>query len=318
LESSPDRTFKNLPAAVLCMGCATMDYIFSVRELPREPLKFRARDFKAVGGGNAATAAVAIARLGGRAHLIARLGDDSTGDAILRELDGYGVESSLVRRFAGCASLLSSILIDEKGERQIVSYFDPKISHEPDWLPQIPAGIGAVLADAHWLAGDLELFRRAAAAGIPTILDADMPSCAPELIRASTVAAFSAPGLEAATGAREIPEGLQIAARMGGGVMMVTDGAAGVFWLEGGEVRHHPAYRVEAVDTLGAGDVFHGAFALALAEGQAIDGAVAFASAVAAIKVTRFGGRAGTPTRAEVEQFLLAQGRAPGSARDPA
>lgn len=287
------------------MGCATMDYIFSMREIPREPLKFRARDFKVVGGGNAATAAVAIARLGGRAHLIARLGDDLIGDAIVRELDGYGVDSSLVNRFPSRASSLSSILMDENGERLIVNYFDPKISHEPDWLPQIPAAVGAVLADAHWLEGDLELFRRAAAAGIPTILDADMPTCAPELIRAASVAAFSAPGLEAATGVRSVTGGLQAAARIGSGIMLVTDGAEGVFWVEAGELWHHPAYQVEAVDTLGAGDVFHGAMALALAEGQAMDAAVAFANAAAAIKVTRFGGRAGAPTRTEVEHLLM-------------
>ena len=144
------------PAAVLSMGCATMDYIFGMREIPRQPLKYRARDFKAVGGGNAATASVAIARLGGRAHLIARLGDDLIGDAIVGALNGYGVDSSLVHRFPGCASSLSSIMIDEKGERLIVNYFDPKISRTPDWLPPIPADVGAVLADAHWLEGDLE------------------------------------------------------------------------------------------------------------------------------------------------------------------
>ncbi len=301
--------------AVLCMGCATMDYIFGVREFPSQPLKFRARDFKAVGGGNAATAAVAIARLGGRAHLIARLGDDLIGEAILGELDGYGVDCSLVHRFPGCASSIASILVDEQGERLIVSYFDPKIPHDPDWLPQIPAGVSAVLADAHWPAGDLALFRRAAATGIPTILDADMPACAPELIRASTVAAFSAPGLEGATGTRGVMEGLRVAARIGSGVMLATDGAEGVSWVERGEFRHLAACPVQAVDTLGAGDVFHGALALAVAEGQAMDRAVAFANAAAAIKVTRFGGRAGSPTRAEVEQLLMTQ--APITSRVP-
>jgi sulfofructose kinase len=294
------------------MGCATMDYIFGMREIPRQPLKYRARDFKAVGGGNAATASVAIARLGGRAHLIARLGDDLIGDAIVGALNGYGVDSSLVHRFPGCASSLSSIMIDEKGERLIVNYFDPKISRTPDWLPPIPADVGAVLADAHWLEGDLELFRRAAAAGIPTILDADSPTCAPELIRAAGVAAFSAPGLAAATGERSIAAGLRAAARIGAGIMLATDGAEGVYWLQAGKLRHHPSFRVEAVDTLGAGDVFHGAFALALAEGQAMEAAVAFASAAAAIKVTRFGGSAGAPTRAEVEHLLrTAETRAP-------
>jgi sulfofructose kinase len=289
------------------MGCATLDHIFGVAELPYKPLKYRARDFKAVGGGNAATAAVAVARLGGRAHLVTRLGDDTIGDFIVRELDEYGVDCSLAHRFTRCASSIASILVDGKGERLIVSYFDPKISHEPDWLPEIPEGVGAVLADAHWPAGVLEMFRRAAAAGIPTILDADMPSCPTELIQASSVAAFSAPGLEAVSGVRGITAGLQVAARMGGGVMLATDGAAGTFWLESGAAWHHPSHKVKAVDTLGAGDVFHGALALAVAERRAIGEAVAFASAAAAIKVTRFGGRAGVPTRAEVEHLLLTQ-----------
>lgn len=297
------------------MGCATMDHIFSVARIPQQPLKFRARDFRAVGGGNAATAAVAIARLGGRAHLIARLGDDPIGDAILRELGTQGVDRSLVHRFPGCGSSLSSILVDDQGERMVVNYFDRKIPHDADWLPPIPDGVSAVLADAHWLEGDLELFRRANEAGIPTILDGDMPACAPELIRASAVAAFSAPGLEAATGVRGIADGLRRAASMGSGVMLATDGANGVFWLAGGELRHQPAHVVQAVDTLAAGDVFHGALALAIAEGCAMEPAVTFANAAAAIKVTRFGGRAGAPTRAEVEQFLAGRPAsfAPGS-----
>ena len=295
------------PAVVLCMGCATMDHIFGVAELPHKPLKYRARNFKAVGGGNAATAAVAVARLGGRAHLIARLGDDPIGDSIVRELAGYGVDCSLAHRFTGCASSIASILIDEKGERLIVSYFDPKISHVPDWLPGIPQGVGAVLADAQWPAGVLEMFRRAEGAGIPTVLDADMPSCPPELIQASSVAAFSAPGLEAASGVHGVTAGLEVAAGMGGGVMLATDGAKGTFWLESGEMWRLPAHEVKAVDTLGAGDVFHGALALAVAEGKAMGEAVAFASAAAAIKVTRFGGRAGAPTRDEVELLLRTQ-----------
>ena len=286
------------------MGCASMDHIFSVAEIPREPLKYRARDFKAIGGGNAATAAVTIARLGGCAELIARLGDDLTGDAILRELQGYGVDTRLVRRFTGCTSLIASILVDSAGERLVVSYFDPKISTDPNWLPEVPGGVGAVLADAQWPAGVIEMFRRANAAGIPTVLDADSPSCDVEMIRASGVAAFSASGLANATGVPGIADGLRAASRMGDGIMLATDGAKGIWWLEGEEMWHQDAFRVDAVDTLGAGDVFHGALALALAEGRGLGEAVAFANAAAAIKVTRFGGRAGAPTRREVDELL--------------
>jgi sulfofructose kinase len=286
------------------MGCATMDHIFSVAEFPREPLKYRARDFKAIGGGNAATAAVTIARLGGQASLMARLGDDPLADAILAELRAYGVDPSLAHRYPGCVSSIASILVDDAGERLIVSYFDPKISHTPDWLPAIPAGTGALLADAHWPAGVLEMFRRAAAAGVPTILDADMPACDAALIGASSVAAFSATGLRDATGVEGIAAGLQAASAMGDGVMLATDGAVGVWWLDHGQLWHQDAYRVDAVDTLGAGDVFHGALALAIAEARDFADAVAFANAAAAIKVTRFGGRAGAPTRLEVEELL--------------
>jgi sulfofructose kinase len=118
------------------------------------------------------------------------------------------------------------------------------------------------------------------------------------------VVVFSAPGLEVATGVRGIAEGLRAASSIGSGVMMATDGAKGVYWLDGGKLRHQPAHEVEAVDTLGAGDVFHGALALALAEGRHMEAAVRFANAAAAIKVTRFGGRAGTPNRSEVNQLL--------------
>jgi sulfofructose kinase len=88
------------------------------------------------------------------------------------------------------------------------------------------------------------------------------------------------------------------------GFLAVTNGPEGVYWLDGDAVRHMPAFKVDAVDTLGAGDTFHGAFTLRLAEtGDAIE-SLRFASAVAAIKCTRFGGTSGAPTRDEVDAFL--------------
>ncbi len=90
--------------------------------------------------------------------------------------------------------------------------------------------------------------------------------------------------------------------------LCVTCGGEGVFWLEGDALRHLPAFEVEVVDTLAAGDVFHGALALALAERRGVGHALPFAMAAAAIKCTRFGGRDGIPHRAEVEQFLAGAG----------
>jgi sulfofructose kinase len=88
----------------------------------------------------------------------------------------------------------------------------------------------------------------------------------------------------------------------------VTVGESGVLFLEEGRVAAVPAFAVDAVDTLAAGDAWHGAFALALAEGRDERAAIRFASAAAAIKCTRFGGRAGLPSRAEVDAFLRERG----------
>jgi sulfofructose kinase len=86
----------------------------------------------------------------------------------------------------------------------------------------------------------------------------------------------------------------------------VTAGADGCWWSDGAAIRHTPAPRIEAIDTLAAGDVFHAAFALRLVEGTPMAETIAFASAAAALKCTRFGGRLGCPSRAEVEAFLAA------------
>ena len=92
--------------------------------------------------------------------------------------------------------------------------------------------------------------------------------------------------------------------------LAVTNGPGDVIWREGEDLRHSPAFAVEAVDTLGAGDVFHGAFALALVEGRSLPAAMRFGAAAAGLKCTRLGGSSGAPTRAEVEAFL-AGGREP-------
>ena len=89
------------------------------------------------------------------------------------------------------------------------------------------------------------------------------------------------------------------------GFLAVTDGPDGVYWLDASEVRHMAAFKVNAIDTLGAGDTFHGAFALHLVETGDVVASMRFAAAAAAIKCTRFGGLMGAPSRAEVDDFLM-------------
>jgi sugar/nucleoside kinase (ribokinase family) len=123
---------------------------------------------------------------------------------------------------------------------------------------------------------------------------------------AATHIIFSAEGLRATARMDDLKAALHSVADRTGAFVAFTDGARDMVWLDNDEARSLPSFRVKAIDTLAAGDVFHGAFALALAEGQDIPAAMRFAAATAALKCTRFGGGTGAPERAELEKFLAA------------
>ncbi|MBU6377671.1 MAG: sugar kinase [Gammaproteobacteria bacterium] len=315
---------------VLCVGHAVHDFIFRTPRLPQGAEKYRATGFSEVGGGPAATAAVAIARLGGAARLVARVGDDSIADSIRRELEGHGVDCRHLRRYAGHRSSVSAVFVDDAGERLIVNHTDAALPVDPAWVDTEVTldDVHAVLADTRWPTGAECLLRRARQAGLPAVLDADVP--VPQtggLLAAATHVAFSAAGLRDFSGAANTEAALGAALQqyavqtrqwccvtLGGAGVLVADGrerhaASG---QSGHQASHRPttalqrmpAFAVTPVDTLGAGDVWHGAFALALAEGENETAAVRAASAAAAIKVTRHGGRAGAPTRAERDALL--------------
>jgi sulfofructose kinase len=296
-------------ATVFCVGHAVQDFVFEVAALPDRGEKYRATHFESVGGGPAATAAVAIARLGGRALLAARVGDDAAARMMVAELESYRVDCSHVRGFAGHASSVSAVLLDPRGERMIVNHLDVAMPSDAEWLPSVrETGAGAVLADTRWPEGALAALSAARAAGLPAVLDADRP-IPPDgaLLRAATHVAFSADALADFSGVQDPREALARVATTLGGWCCVTAGRDGVYACDGGAIRHVPGFDVDVVDTLGAGDVWHGAFALALAEGCREGEAVRRASAAAAIKVQRRGSRSGAPTRDELENFLASR-----------
>lgn len=294
---------------VFCLGISTLDYVYSVETMPTRGEKYRSKGLAVVGGGCAGNASVAIARLGGRCWLATRLADDLTGDQIVADLADEGVETGFARRVPGLRSPVSAILVDAQGERMVISYSDPEMPEDTGWLPTaLPEGARAVLADTRWGEGALAALRLARSAGVPGVLDGDRKPPHPDLVATASHVAFSAQALAELSGEPDPSVGL---ARLAQGVptwLAVTLGKEGVLFVENGEVVHVPAFVVETVDTLGAGDVWHGAFALALAEGQGERAAIRFASAAAAIKCTRFGGRAGAPRRDEVVDFLAAAG----------
>jgi sulfofructose kinase len=289
---------------------SALDAIYRVDFIPDRATKVLATSFIESGGGMAANASVAIARLGGRAHYWGRLGDDDVGTRILAQLAAEHVDVTNVRRVAGCTSPSAAILVADDGERLVCVYDDPRLDANPAWLPldKVP-GFAAVLTDVRWPAGAAAVLDAARAAGIPAVLDGDVgaPDALIELAGRATFVAFSELGLAQIAGNNDPGRGLRLLAARIPGTVGVTLGVAGFLWRDGEQERHVPAAPINAVDTHAAGDVWHGAFTLALGEGRDIETAARFANAAAAIKCTRYGGRLGAPTRAEVEAFLAAR-----------
>lgn len=277
--------------AVICLGLAAQDFTWTVPALPSTMGKHRASGFEISGGGMAASAAVAVAMLGGRASFWGRAGQDAAGQAMRRELALEGVDVSQFRLFQGGTSSASGIMVDAHGERLIVN-FRGEYPAEADWLPDDPGDAGAVLADPRWPEGAARLFAAARARGIPTVLDADVADddVFHALLPLTDHAIFSEQAL------REFSDSdLKAVAAHGCRVAAVTRGEKGVDWLQDGQAQHIPAFRVDVVDTTGAGDVFHGAWAMAIAAGADTGDAATFGAAAAALKCTRPGGRAGIP-----------------------
>ena len=283
-----------MSGVVLTVGALALDTIFRFDHLPAGPGKYLPLDTVQVAQGMATAQAAAIVRLGGRARLWASIGNDATGERIVFDLTAAGIDLSSLRRVPGAASGFSSIFMDKAGERIIGRAHRAAMVRLDD--------VAAISVDVRWPDAAEIALHAARDLGVPGILDVEAApkNVLDRLVPIATHLIASEPGAFALTGEPDPAKAVGLLARSRAEFVAVTAGERGVFWPGG----HQPAFAVKAVDTLAAGDVFHGAFALGLVEGWEIADTIRFAAAAAAIKCTRFGGRLGAPTRAEVEAFL--------------
>ena len=300
---------------ILCAGIVVLDEVFRVEAFPLPDTKTEASDYVTVGGGCAANAAVAIARLGGRASFAGPLGGpagrDGAGDRILANLAREKVDCGGCVRVPGARSPVSAIIVDAAGRRSIATYRDLRLTEAPPRQPQkLVAAADGVLIDNRMPKFARPIGEAARGRGIVTVLDADKPTDARDpLFAVASHVVFSSECLRATAGTNDLAAAIERMGRLTGGFVAVTDGAGDVLWRDGGRVQRMPAFKIAAVDTLAAGDVFHGAFTLAVVEGLPIADALRFAAAAAAVKCERFGGSATAPRRAEVEAFLRQRAR---------
>jgi ribokinase len=302
---------------VCVVGSANIDLTFRTARLPKPGETLRGHAFQIGYGGKGANQAVMAARLGAQVTLIGRVGNDFFGDGMLRSLTEQGIDIRYLQRDEKEPSGTAAIVVDDEAHNcilvvpgangtlssQDVREGEPAIHQARVLLAQLEVHIETVL----------EAFRLARDAGVQTILNPAPAAPLPdELLHLTDICVPNETELELLTGqAAGMLDQAEAAAReivrRGPPTVLVTLGARGVLMVTAQAVEHIPAFPVQAVDPTGAGDAFIGALAVFLAEDRTLAEAVRWASAAAALSVTRLGAQASFPARDEVEALFLGE-----------
>ncbi len=292
------------------VGAAVLDHLNLIEDYPMEDGSTHITQIISQGGGACATAVVAAKRLGMHGQMIASVGDDETGRMILDGLDMEGIDTTMIEVVSGGISPHSEIMVDPKtGTRTkfVCNNTLPPIEWNSDQI--------ALLKNSDILHVDGTRYDNAMAAieiakqnHIPVSVDGCHMETDRELNRKmaeqADILIMNAryPKLVAKTETTE--DALAYFASHGPKVVISTQGTKGCLaWIDG-HVEVFPAYSVKAVDSTGAGDVFHGAFIAAYMRGFDVAKAIRYATIAAALKCTQVGGRAGIPTDREILSYL--------------
>jgi sulfofructose kinase len=297
-----------------CVGHASVDHHFEIDAFATHPTKTPATSYRQIVGGMAANAAIGLLRLGLPVQLIGRVGDDDAGRFIQHSVRDLGIISQLETVPASRTSV-SSVIVDAAGERQIFNHRGDALQRAHPLNTQQLTGAQAILTDPRWGDGAAAALIWARENAVLGMLDADVAprEVLHRLVPLARWAVFSQPGLACyAPETRSAGSGLMAALDAGAAHAMVTLGEQGVAWMHAHErILHTQAgFQVKALDTTGAGDVFHAALLFALSElpkdapAAQERQAIQFACAAAALKCTQRHGALGAPTRAQVLQFL--------------
>ncbi|MCK5315216.1 MAG: hypothetical protein KAJ53_08840 [Anaerolineales bacterium] len=288
---------------VLCVGLAVYDLTLAVPKQPDLDDKTRASSLVSCGGGPAANAAVTVACLGGKTVLVGYLGNDTFGNLHYQELQEAGVRVDLIKR-GSTPTTLSVILVKPDGTRSIIYYRESKQHLTSNSLDFRQVNPKVILFDGHEALISPRLAEYAREHGIKTILDAgSLHPGTQELVSLVDYLVCSEKFASQITGEDDEQDALERLMDYAPSVV-ITLGDRGVIWknYQGSGALH--AFSVEAVDTTGAGDIFHGAFAFCIAGGCDWSNTLRYASAAAALSCTRRGARLSVPTNQEVVDFL--------------
>lgn len=298
---------QNKPFDVVGMGLNSVDFIGIVPEYPCGNSKMNLLQFSWQGGGQVATALVALSRWGVKTRYIGKVGEDEFGTFSINSIREERVDVSSVRIEPKAITQLAMIIVDARsGDRTILWDRDEKLMYREGELRKEEVCSGKILhLDGHDIQAAIQCARWAKEEGIPTVLDIDkVESRTLELIKEVNFVISSARFPKWITGVPDEEKALKELQKEIPGFLCATLGERGAMALVKGEILHVRGFKIKAVDTTGAGDVFHAGFIYGLLQNWELVEILKFANAVAALKCREIGGRKGIPTLEEVYSFL--------------
>jgi sulfofructose kinase len=296
---------------IVGLGLSVVDHLYVVDRLRLDEMRLRYRMRQVQSGGMIGTALAQAARLGCETHLLSLHGEDADGRFVRRALRAAGVKTGRVARSRDACTTVAVVLVARQGgdRRFLVPDRRALERRAPAFDLSVIDESTLLLVDGHFPAQALRAVRRAKRRGATVIADLNRPR--PGSLALLPFVDYPIVPLEfgAGWGARSPERLLRRLRAASGGTPVVTLGARGGVYLVDGRVRRYRARRVRVVDTTGAGDVFHGAFAAGLLHGLALAPALELAAHAAALACTALGGMGRLMTRAELAPHLARAAR---------
>jgi sugar/nucleoside kinase (ribokinase family) len=300
---------------IIGVGLNATDTLIPLSRFPASGSKVEFRSASVLPGGQVASAMVACQRWGLRARYVGKLGDDDAARLHRAEFSRLGVDAKILTA-PGCASQQAFILVEDSGERTVLWKRDDRLTLRPEDLKkEWITDARAVHLDGHDTVAAITVAEWAREAGIPVVADLDdLYPGVEALFEKVDYLIVSRDIPERLTGSPHLTESLpRVQERFGCTLTAATLGRDGVVAWDGRVFRYRPAWRVDAVDTTGAGDIFHAGFIYGFLRGWELERTLDFACAAAALNCTGTGARGGIRSVEEIEELM-----ATGSRYEPA
>jgi len=299
---------KDKPFDVVGMGLNSVDFLTVVPEFPAPNSKMKMLQFSKQGGGQVATALVALSRWGAKTKYIGKVGADELGQFSLQSIRREGVDVSFVMIEPNATNQFATIIVDSStGERTILWNRDDRLMYREGELRKEEVCCGRLLhLDGHDIRAAIQCARWAKEESIPTVVDLDkVEPLTSELIKEIDFLITSSRFPTLYTGISNQKKAFLELQKQTLGFLCTTLGHSGAMVWVNGEFFSAEGFNVKALDTTGAGDVFHGGFIYGLLQNWEVEKILRFANAVAALKCLDLGGRRGIPTLEKAQQLMI-------------